>query len=1294
MQEKIGKVKIEDQFYKGERASADEQQEAARLEKLVSEYSKSEYNQIIAQEKNWAVLFSLSHIRENAVEWLPITGEQTVLELGSGYGALTGALAGKAKQVTCVETSMCASRVNALRNRDQDGVEILVGCYGDMEDTLGLYDWILMIGALEQAPLYRSAQGSGSSSESACLELLQSAKKHLAPGGKIVIASENRLGLKYFAGCQEEYGKGYFAGLEGYDGNGKEEGYPDRPGRRTFSGPELRRLAKRCDLECGCLYYPYPDYRLPMTIYSDQQLPRAGELWDNLRNFDRERYVLFDESKVFDQIIKDGLFPVFSNAFLMILEQERKPQEEELLFVKYSNERSRRFAIRTEILKDSDGNRKVRKSACYPEGKEHIEKLPVWEEKLEKVYRDTPISLNHCRSGEQGVEIEYLTGETLEERMDHLLLEGRTREVMELLMEYLEVVRRAGSSQIFYVTPEFEEVFGQVLLPPDLTCAPVTDIDMVAGNVILKENGWIHMDYEWTFDFPIPVNYVLYRIIQNYLYGNVERQSLYKEQLYKKAGLTEQELAQYEKMEEAFQNYITGDHQPLRVLYQEISPGCVDFHAEEAHRREVAAVNAAANQGIDIFVDTFEIAMTGIHVSGWAVSKADRQVQFELRDEKGEPLETVKTEYLYRRDVVDQFKLSGKNSRAGFHLECRLPVSGGNHRKFTLVARDGLTEAFFVIPVEKLRLKQSRLGKKVMALRGAKDVIQYIAPREMGVFGESRQYRVENQRFDTWRMANRLSEREKQRQRQEQTGMEPLITVLLPETDLPIRDYRRTIESLLHQTGKNVEVVLTAAEGGRLTAWLQKQYPANGQVRWSSKEALSHAKGAYILLMQPGDTLEEYAVYEFTKAIKEHPEAGMIYSDSDRVDWEKKEYFDPQFKPDDSRITLLSGNYIGNSILFQKSLLAGLGEIRREYGSQIVYDCILRCREKTGSMVHIQRILYHQSSPLERNLRQRQELCQEWEAGRRILRNFLEEHQIAATVEWANYPLRYRVNWAPAGNPLVSVVIPNQDHIHDLEQCLQSIFTKSTYKNLEVLVVENNSTQESTLAYYRGMQERYPGVRLLNWEREFNYSAINNFAVREARGEYLIFLNNDTEVLTPGWVEELLFLCQCPGAGVVGAKLYYPDGTIQHAGVILGLGTVAGHLFVKEPGKIPGYQGRACTIQNLSAVTAACMMTEKKLFEQVGGFDETLQVAFNDVDYCMKVTSAGRQVIFNPNAELYHYESKSRGLEDTPQKKERYDREVAYFCSKWGVVLEQGDPYYNPNLSRTTWNCTFRIPPK
>lgn len=1279
MKKNIGKVVIEEI---GVSENTEMTQEEKKLEEIVSTYKECEYNQQIAREKNWAILFPLSHMRGNIIEWLPIKKGDRVLEIGSSYGALTGILADKSGAVTCLESSANANKINAKRNRDREGIRICQGEYKNLISTLTeKYDWIIMVGAFEAAKELLGEKDSWNS-------LLNMVRDLLSEKGKVVLASDNRLGLRYFAGCRERCEGKYFKGIEGYDKDAD---------RKTFSAPELEKMLCGAGLKEVTFYYPYPDYTFPMSVYSKEHLPKVGELWDNLRNFDQERYVLFDEAKSFDHMIEDGLFPVFSNSFLVVAEKKKQDEEKKNLFSRYSNERSRKFSIRTDIWKDLSGKRHVEKCACYPEGKAHIEKLPVWMEKLNQVYEGSGISLNACQKSEAGVEVEFLTGETLEEKMDHLLFQGKAEEAVELLMEYIRVVRQAGSRENFVMTKEFEEVFGLALLPENLMCAPVTDIDMVAGNVICTETGWIHMDYEWTFDFPIPVNYVIYRIIQNYLYGNADRSALHGEWLYKKAGLTEQEISQYTCMEQEFQRYINGEHIPLRYLYEEMSPGCVSFASEEEQRQMTAQKNAQNNKGIEVFVDTFEIAMTGIHVNGWAVSKADKQVSFALQDEQGTELETVQTEYLYRKDVADQFKLSGKRNKAGFHLECRLPLQAQKNKKFTLIARDGISEVAFPIPVEKLRIKQSKIGKKLMDLRGLKDTIDYIAPHEMGLFGESSVYRVENQRFDTWRMAHRLTENQKRLEKNQTFTISPMISILLPVSDGEEKKVKTTLDSIGQQTWDNLEVLVISRKS------LKKQSESE-KIRWIPAEAdvekaqkyetgRKQAKGEWLLFMEPGDTLEASALYHMVKCLNDHPQAEMIYSDSDQWDSKRDTYFEPQFKPDDSPFTLQAGNYIGRSIWFRRTLTEKIGGFRTGFGKQTLYDLILRCRECSDNVSHISDILYHQNAPMERDREQCRELCREWDDGKKVLQNYFRERNIPAKIEWANYPMRYRVKWTVQGNPKVSIIIPNQDHRADLEKCLSSIEKRTTYDHYEVLVVENNSKQNETFRYYEEMQQKYSKVKLLRWEREFNYSAINNAAAAQASGEYLIFLNNDTEILTPDWIEEMLSVCQQKDVGVTGARLYYPDGTIQHAGVILGLSNIAGHLFVKEPGEISGYMGKACTMQNLSAVTAACMMVSAEVFRKVGGFEEKLQVALNDVDFCMKVQTAGKMVVYQPEAELYHYESKSRGMEDTPEKKARYDSEVAFFRSRWKKVLEKGDPYYNKNLSRTTWNCTFRIPP-
>ena len=314
-----------------------------------------------------------------------------------------------------------------------------------------------------------------------------------------------------------------------------------------------------------------------------------------------------------------------------------------------------------------------------------------------------------------------------------------------------------------------------------------------------------------------------------------------------------------------------------------------------------------------------------------------------------------------------------------------------------------------------------------------------------------------------------------------------------------------------------------------------------------------------------------------------------------------------------------------------------------------------------------------------------------YQAGRRAIKEHYQRMGIDASVEMTERPGWYRSYVKIQDNPKISIIIPNKDHIEDLELCLFSLTKRSTYKNYEILIVENNSEKPETFEYYKKLPDRYPKVKVLTWEKEFNYSAINNFPAKQAEGVYLLFLNNDVEILTPQWIEEMLQICQQKDVAITGAKLYYPDDTIQHAGVVLGLGGIAGHIMCKASREDPGYFGRTVTVQEISAVTAACMMIRTEDFWNAGGFDETFQVAFNDIDLCMKVRAAGKKIVFTPYAELYHYESKSRGLEDTPEKQFRFDKEVKAFEAKWSEQLAKGDPYYSPNLSVTEGDCSLRV---
>lgn len=980
-----------------------------------------------------------------------------------------------------------------------------------------------------------------------------------------------------------------------------------------------------------------------------------------------------------------------------------------VIFSKYSNERAREFAIRTDILEDEDHHRIVRKTACYPEGKQHIRNLMRWCEKLSEVYADTPISINRCVLTEDGLEPEFVEGHTLEEELDEMLVLKDVPGCVQRLMKYIDAVRKAGSAQRFYMTEEFEKVFGQVILPGDLTSAMVTDIDMLVANVIVADNGWVHMDYEWTFEFPIPVNFVIYRMLMYYMEKGNLRAALRREDLYRYAGLTKQEISQYERMEACFQQYLLGDCVPLRSLYRHISAGYVDFRSEEKRRQQaILSENAqlqAAQTGkaaIEICIDTVEEAAGMVFIQGWAVSRALRPLAFTVCDNFGREWSIEEVRFMKRQDVNLSFDITDPDYCAGFRIRGRMqPVGGRKVKSYSLTARDGVFEASLTIHADRLRIKNSRVGKKLLSWRDGKPrhEIRYITPYEMGLFGERDKFHCGEQRYDSFCKIMELTDAAKKEQQQTKFKEAPLISIGVRLNGAEAERLGQMLESVCAQTYSNWELWLVSEkEDARVGKLLGKSYSQEKRIHYITAEeigclntAFARAAGDYVMEIGQEDMLAPDALFEIVKLWDSIRNVDIIYTDEDSVDVTGKIFTDPLLKPDYNLYMLRSMNYIGHGFAVKKEIVQKIGGMRKKLGKAQDYDFVLRCCEMAKEICHIPRVLYHCRAQAE--LKEEPSVIREqWDMGKEALMEHYRRMKVDAEVEWAQEQQTYRTKWKCKGLPKVSVIIPNMDHTEDLEKCIRSIADKTEYGNYEIIIVENNSQEKKTFSCYDKLLREYPQVRVLNWKDEFNYAAINNFAVRETDGEYLLFLNNDTEVISRGWMKEMLGICQQPQVGIVGAKLYYPDDTIQHAGVIIGLSGIAGHLFLGEPGKDNGYMARAGIMQNLSAVTAACMMTSRVAFTEVGGFDEKLKVALNDVDYCLKVVKSGRMVVYTPHAELYHYESKSRGLEDTPQKKARYDGEVQYFKERWAKVLEKPDPFYHPNLSLTSWACALSVP--
>lgn len=541
---------------------------------------------------------------------------------------------------------------------------------------------------------------------------------------------------------------------------------------------------------------------------------------------------------------------------------------------------------------------------------------------------------------------------------------------------------------------------------------------------------------------------------------------------------------------------------------------------------------------------------------------------------------------------------------------------------------------------------------------------------------------------------------EEVRKQQENTKFSKDITfsILVPLYNTPEKFLREMIASVKAQTYQKWELCLADGSDkeheyvGEICRALAKEdkrikyhkLEKNLGISENTNECLKLATGEFISLFDHDDLLHPCVLYENMKVICEE-NADYVYTDEvtftgDSIDNMATMHFKPDFSPDN----LLANNYICHFSSFDRKLLEKTELFRSAYDGSQDHDMILRLTKAAKNVKHIPKVLYYWRSHAGSVADNIDAKTYAIDAAKRAVRDFCKDQQIPLTkVESTKaFPTIFKLSYEIKGTPLISIIIPNKNHKEDLEKCIESIRLKSTYTNYEIIVVENNSTENEIFDYYKQI-EQADNIKVITYKGEFNYSKINNLGVKEAKGEYLILLNNDIKIISQNWMEEMLMHAQREEVGAVGAKLFYPDNTIQHAGIVLGLGAhrSAGHTHYGMPKENLGYMGRLCYTQNVTAVTGACLMVKKSTYDQVGGLDENFRVALNDVDFCLKLRKMGLLNIFTPFAEAFHFESKSRGFEDSKAKKERYMEECEAFKQKWSKELEQGDPYYNPNFS-------------
>jgi O-antigen biosynthesis protein len=559
--------------------------------------------------------------------------------------------------------------------------------------------------------------------------------------------------------------------------------------------------------------------------------------------------------------------------------------------------------------------------------------------------------------------------------------------------------------------------------------------------------------------------------------------------------------------------------------------------------------------------------------------------------------------------------------------------------------------------------------------------------------------------FAEWIAQNEPSTSELNRQRRSATPCQPKISLAVPAYNTPLPFLKAMIESVLEQTYANWELCIVdgASQDPAVQRTLEAYSDRDSRIRaqrlsqnfgiaGNSNRALELATGEFIALLDHDDTLAPFALFELATAINQYSDADLIYSDEDKIDSSGETRSQPHFKPDFSPDTLRSHNYICHLSCFRRDLLDALGGFRMGFDGSQDYDLILRAVEQARRIVHLPKILYHWRMHEASCAMAPEAKLYAYDSASKALNQHLERCGLQGRARVGRTLGVYEVSYDLRDRPLVSIIICNKDNCVLLERCLKSI-SNSTYANYEIVVVENSSSDFRTHDYYAQIQER-PNIRVIEWEKPFNYSAMNNFGVENARGDVLLFLNNDIEAINNDWMRRLLEHALRPDVGGVGAKLYYPDDTVQHAGVILGLGGVAGHAHLEFPRSHYGYFGRLITTQNLSAVTAACLMMRRHVFEEVGGFDPRYAISFNDVDLCVRIRKQGYLIVWTPFAELYHYESATRGRKDSPEKNARFALEEKLFATDWADALNAGDPYYNRGLTLELPDFSLRLQPE
>lgn len=675
-----------------------------------------------------------------------------------------------------------------------------------------------------------------------------------------------------------------------------------------------------------------------------------------------------------------------------------------------------------------------------------------------------------------------------------------------------------------------------------------------------------------------------------------------------------------------------------------------------------------------------------IFATGWAVSSvAENEIEITVTDEKKEPVDAIVT-WAARPDVGLAKYGDPKAGHVGIFLE--IPFSGQHLVTVHFKEKDAQEN---VISEQSLPLNPALIAARKF-LKESK--AQYVNTKKSLVWLKKKLTRNEYADYDTWLRIMRVSRQELFAQRKTKFSYAPKFSVVVPLYHTPAKFLKDLVRSMMYQSYANWELCLVNAspEDVHLTSLLENWAMRDKRIRvirleknlgiaQNTNAGIEASTGEFIAFLDHDDFLEPDALFCYVDALNKDKTIDVFYSDEDKTDEYAAHYFYPHFKSDFNIDLLHANNYMCHFLAVRKSLVDTVGGLNEKFDGAQDYDFVLRLTENTKKIYHCPRILYHWRCSNQSTAASQGNKMYAIHAGKAALNAHYKRIGWNARAQEGAVDGWYQTKFTLKEEPLVSILIPNKDHTDDLDVCLNSFFERADYQNYEFIIIENNSVLPETFAYYEKIEKEHDNVKVVYWEAGFNYSAINNFGFKFAKGDYIMLLNNDVELITPDIFQSMLGFCMRPEVGIVGAKLLYNDHTVQHAGVLVGAGGLADHVFKGIHEDDPGYMGRAISSQDVSAVTAACLLVKRSVYEEVGGLEEEFQVAFNDVDFCLKVRKAGYLVVYDADVKLFHYESKSRGMEDTTDRFIRFGNEMMLLNSKWDILSTFVDPYYNPNLS-------------